>query len=278
MKKIFLFITAVLFFYKMAFATKISTDQNVAPYNNLSSLTVDFNLINTCLGDSTLFINTSIVIGDSFLVFLWKFGDSSVTIIRTNPKHVYHKSGNYTVWLIAITHGGLKDSVFKTISIYPKPAAPIITRNGNTLNSSAASDNQWFDSTGAITGATGQSFMPSGKGNYWVKISVYNGCSSDASNMISYNPTLIYEQDNSNNISVYPNPNNGLFYIRNNSTEKRISTKIYDALGKLVYDDQIAKGINRIDLINEPNGMYYLLIQDEKGILMKKSDLVILIR
>lgn len=59
--------------------------------------------------------------------------------------------------------------------------APIITvENTHTLVSSAISDNQWYNESGAVEGAVGQSFTPTETGMYYVTVS--NGeCESEPS-------------------------------------------------------------------------------------------------
>lgn len=68
----------------------------------------------------------------------------------------------------------------------------------------------------------------------------------------------IIEIDNSNHyeVMIYPNPNNGIFTISDNS----INFEIYDSYGKKVNHTFYN---NTIDISDKPNGNYYLKIQGE---------------
>lgn len=64
------------------------------------------------------------------------------------------------------------------------------------------------------------------------------------------------------NISVYPNPNNGVFNI---VLEEKSNIEIFNVLGEQVY---INSGLNnniQIDISNQPKGIYFINIKGEKS-------------
>lgn len=61
------------------------------------------------------------------------------------------------------------------------------------------------------------------------------------------------------------NPNNGVFTIINNSEKTFSNVSIYDITGKVVYQGQLTnKEAKELDVKNLDNGIYLLLIENEK--------------
>jgi len=73
-------------------------------------------------------------------------------------------------------------------------------------------------------------------------------------------------------ITITPNPNNGVFEM-NSSIELKGIIEVYDITGKLVHKD-IAKQNNKIDISNNAAGVYNIVIKDEKGMQLKSTKVV----
>lgn len=74
-------------------------------------------------------------------------------------------------------------------------------------------------------------------------------------------------ESNSQNpvISVYPNPTNGSFNVDFNNAK---GIKVMNTLGVIVYDEkfeQLTEGSKNIDLSNFANGIYMVIVSNEKG-------------
>lgn len=69
--------------------------------------------------------------------------------------------------------------------------------------------------------------------------------------------------------SIYPNPSNGVFDISSNATRSEIT--IYNSLGENVYSIFSTKGTSKIDISNQPAGVYFLKMADQDGNLMVKK-------
>lgn len=71
------------------------------------------------------------------------------------------------------------------------------------------------------------------------------------------------------NISLYPNPTNGLMYINNLILEK---VSIYDTLGREVKRETFINNNsnNTLDLSNLPKGIYYIYLLSKEGTAIKK--------
>jgi MAM domain, meprin/A5/mu/Secretion system C-terminal sorting domain/Fibronectin type III domain len=83
--------------------------------------------------------------------------------------------------------------------------------------------------------------------------------------------------DNSENInlSVYPSPNNGMFTLNVNTEDtKQLEIKIVTLQGQVVFTknnfDNISNVSEQINLSNNANGIYFIVITSDKGIITHK--------
>ena len=80
--------------------------------------------------------------------------------------------------------------------------------------------------------------------------------------------TEVNKLSNSSNISIFPNPTNGKFTT--NSEEKISAIEIENVLGEKIYPSSINLNKSEIDLISQPNGVYFISIKTENGVINKK--------
>jgi hypothetical protein len=86
--------------------------------------------------------------------------------------------------------------------------------------------------------------------------------------------TGLKENDNNKIISIYPNPSQGSFNVALSSTDKNVKMQVINVLGKLVFersyvsDEKIFQA--RIDMQDEPSGIYFIRISDGKNEYAKK--------
>jgi subtilisin-like proprotein convertase family protein len=126
---------------------------------------------------------------------------------------------------------------------------------------------RWFDcdNNTFISGETGQSFTPVASGNYSVEITK-NNCSviSDCYEIEISTQVSIKEID-FNQIKLYPNPNNGIFYIEFDKVVNELNVTITDAIGKIIYMDDF-KNTGKISMNIEPaSGIYFLKLRSASG-------------
>jgi hypothetical protein len=77
-----------------------------------------------------------------------------------------------------------------------------------------------------------------------------------------------------NSITVFPNPATGKFTVQSQNV-KITSLEIYNVLGKMVYSKQPhSQQLNEIDISKEPEGVYFVRVYTELGMLSKKVLLV----
>jgi hypothetical protein len=139
-----------------------------------------------------------------------------------------------------------------------------------TANASGASY-QWLDCDNnytAIVGETNQSFTASSNGSYAVEITE-NNC-SDTSTCIQVTGTGIEENSFDNQVSVYPNPNDGVFTVSIFGTLNNCSIIITDLVGKFVYQQTITTPQSEISLESLQTGVYVIRIKNGNQITTKR--------
>jgi Secretion system C-terminal sorting domain/Concanavalin A-like lectin/glucanases superfamily len=179
--------------------------------------------------------------------------------------NTYNTSGIYLDTLTAVN---TCDSIVTT-NLLVKPAINISTTTNNlTITANAINATyQWINCTTNtnIGGATNQSYTATANGNYAV-IVTQNGC-SDTSACVSITNVSITKIAANNKISIYPNPNNGVFTI---ATDFNTEINIYDALGREVMKQNINAGKTTIDLSKEMTGVYYIKMKNAQSQMTKR--------
>lgn len=83
---------------------------------------------------------------------------------------------------------------------------------------------------------------------------------------VNISPTLGVEEFGFENFKVYPNPNNGAFMVQlNGSLERRITIRVYDLRGRIIYSkthQNVGDFKAEIQLNHVTSGMYVLNISD----------------
>ena len=158
--------------------------------------------------------------------------------------------------------------------VNPLPATPVITQHGDTLTSSANSGNQWYLDGVAIAGATGKTHVAVYTGNYTVIVTL-TGCSSAVSNSILVLPVGINTVKISKVMDIYPNPSNGQFTIKvETSKAENYTIEIFNNLGAQVWkqEDVAINGTYtaHIDLKGSPAGVYMVALRSKANSIVKK--------
>lgn len=81
------------------------------------------------------------------------------------------------------------------------------------------------------------------------------------------NPTFVEDQDALNRISIYPNPFNDILFINVNSVVSVVSIEIFNSLNKRVI---YSKNQNEIDVKELSRGIYFVKINSDRGVIVKK--------
>ena len=181
--------------------------------------------------------------------------------------NTYASSNNTTTHTLTNSVGC--DSVV-TLDLTINTVNASVSQNNTTLTANSAGANyQWVDcddGNSPLSGETDQSFTATVNGNYAVEVT-QNGC-TQTSECLNVNTVGIHENDKKVFL-VYPNPNEGVFTIKN-TIKDNTTFKITDITGKVVKTGWLNYGENIVDLAKNANGVYLLNIEDQTIKLVKK--------
>ncbi len=203
--------------------------------------------------DTTLCAGDSIVLdaGAGFNAYTWSDGTFAQTITVTNP-------GLYTIVVTDGNNCNGTDDI--EVLFYAPVPVPVITQNLNTLQSSAATGNQWYSVPGGlIPGETNQTFNPAQDGTYYVIVTDSNGCVSPQS------ADFIFVLDGLNSVgdfqfSMMPNPATDFVSITTTALAgTSLSLQVSDILGKIVYQNEnVPSGTYKLDVTTFVDGIYII--------------------
>ncbi|MEZ5199283.1 MAG: PKD domain-containing protein, partial [Bacteroidales bacterium] len=106
----------------------------------------DFINSDTCLGDFSIFNETSTVGNYPIINWFWDFGNNGDTAIIKNPQYLYELPGSYNVELIVTNTMGCQDTVANPVKVYDLPIVginwddPCITHITTFTDTSKADD------------------------------------------------------------------------------------------------------------------------------------------
>jgi C1A family cysteine protease len=171
-----------------------------------------------------------------------------------------------TTYTVTVNDGNGDATSDVTVTVNPVPETPEITQQDYTLVSNAETGNQWYDSNGAIEGATGQVYTPTATDNYYVVVTNEFGCVSEQSNVIYFIYTGIEEL--SSTIKIYPNPASDVLNI-SGLDNIQSSLDIIDNKGsKVISVSGFISG--KIDISNLEQGIYFIRIVNDNLNIIKK--------
>lgn len=140
----------------------------------------------------------------------------------------------------------------------PIIAAPVITQSGDTLFSSAAYGNQWYNASGAIAGANDTMLVVSVSGDYYCIQSDSFACSSGSSNVLHVVISGFASSITNRLIKVYPIPSEGIIYIDLQQSEA-IEIAVLDLQGKVLISQSSPNNRHHaLDVSGLANGIYCL--------------------
>lgn len=220
-----------------------------------------FNVSNNtqCLiGNAFTFTNQSILPGGIIQGYKWQFGNGDSSNVSA-PVYQYPSAGNYTVQLVATSSKNCSDTLVKSVRINPHPAKPVISRNLFVLSSSTAPSYQWLLNNNSISGATTKDYTVTANGYYQVVVTDTTTCSSRSDSVAVLNVGT--NELLSENIHLYPNPNNGTFTLELPPSNQPYRVEIFNTNGQVVYstltdetvvtpNKQLKKGVYLLRIIH----------------------------
>ena len=233
-----------------------------------SKFKADFTVSNLCLGDSTFFTNTSTIQNDSFLDFIWEYGDGKMAIVRYNPKHLYPDTGTYTVKLTVLTGFGFKDYISYVIHILPKPTLnitvtpnpPYVKGDKVTLTANGVYDNILWSNGSQIS-----SIDVDSSGTYTAKVVSANGCDTSSSITLEFLKNNGFTAPN----TITPNGDgyNDLWVIDKIEKYQPCKLVIYNRWGDNLYSSSNYQNNwdGKFKGKSLPEGSYYFVLEANDG-------------
>lgn len=200
--------------------------------------------------------------------YLWDLGDGN-TSTATDPTHTYATDGSYTVCLIVSDSCGA-DSTCQTVVVtscntptagftsVENPAGSGTFDFTNTSTTTGAATYSWDFGDGNSASTENPSHTYTSGGTYTVVLTVTDSCGTNAftgtvSTTVGINELSLVD------VSVYPNPSNGIFTIE--SSQEMEQAFITDLSGKLVYTGGLSGNEDSINAEQFANGAYFLSIR-----------------
>ena len=183
-------------------------------------------------------------------------------------------SSTQTYTLTGTDANGCTNTSTVTVTVDPVPSVPVITAAGPVLTTSATGVTyQWYLNGTIIAGATSQSYTATVfPGNYTVMVTNTAGCSATSATFIA---TGIQEHVSATTLSVFPNPNNGIFDLSiSTAAEQDYELNVYNALGQVVYAQKLSNVSGTlhktVDIAINGSGVYLISLTDGKYRSVKK--------
>lgn len=177
--------------------------------------------------------------------------------------------GQVPIGYLLTDANGCDDTAYANVNILPTTLTPSISVAGGTLFSSAPSGNQWYNSSGPISGATGTSYTPTATGLYYVIATDSSGCASDSS--VATNIVVGIGASAPLSIAAWPNPTVGALQVAWPATAGECQLALFQLDGRRVLHlrTDAAMGAAELDLQALAPGLYLLRFQhpDGEGIL-----------
>jgi hypothetical protein len=205
---------------------------------------------NICSGNSTsLFVNSNA------LSYTWMPGASNSTIITVYPTST-------TVYNLFVSGTSCTSSASLSINVSPSPTIVAISNKqkicvGEEVIIQATGANIYVWSTGAT--ASSISVFPNITTVYSLTGLSSLGCSSiyTITQLVDPCTGISSIKNEDNNVLIYPNPNNGNFFVSSLSNDIKLS--IYNELGQLCTTISLNQANNfRAEVTNLSSGFYFI--------------------
>ncbi len=213
----------------------------------------NFTVAPVCIGQTSVFVNTSTVSSGILQFTMWDFADSTSST-ATNPIHVYANPGTYAVTLKVITDKGCVNSVTINAVVNPLPN-PTITPSGPL--------DFCFGGSVTLTGVNGLAYAWS-TGDTTQSIIV---TASGTYTLVVTNPATGCVNSDSIKVVVWPLP---VVFAGNDTTISLGFSYTLNATGGVIYSWAPATGLSNPNIYNpiaEPlvTTNYILTVTDNNG-------------
>ncbi len=237
---------------------------------------VQFTADTICGGDSTLMSFIPSV--DGYL-YTWYLNDTTEITIPDSAFYI-KQAGNYKVKITNAETGCSEISVNKTLNVATAaPGAVNVLFNSNNMQEfvspfpASGFAVEWYYNGNLVVGQTGKFLPYLGNGDYYAVLYNINfpACrvTSPVKN-VNYSGVEELSDISVSELQVYPNPNNGQFTVKFNSSEtQNISLKVHNTIGQLVSEnilEHFSGDFNQtMNFSTLSKGVYFVTVETIKG-------------
>jgi len=130
---------------------------------------------------------------------------------------------------------------------------------------------QWYLDSNMISGATNSTYSIVDTGIYYVEVTDSLGCVRNSDTLFVNFVGIFENNQEQDNIQVYPNPNNGEFSLIIGGDFKMAQIQLVDSKGQEAYSKMVGSSKeHRLILPKLPAGVYFLKFVDEQRVVVKK--------
>ena len=193
--------------------------------------------------------------------YLWSNGATSASLSGLAP-------GTYQ---LTITDSeGCTATSSATILTWPAVSVAVTQNLGTLVATPGLTAYQWYNSVGAIPGATAAQFTPLVSGSYHVVATDSNGCSWTSAAFPFVYVGAAQALPGAWDITLHPNPNTGRFQVLlPMPLQGPVTVKVTDLRGRSVYTEtlDLLSSDHIFDLSAVAAGTYLVTIQSQEGLL-----------
>lgn len=188
--------------------------------------------------------------------YLWNTGETTATITYT--------AATTDTAIVVASNGSCSSTDSLFIDVNPLPVVSL--GNDTTI---CEYDTYVLDAGSGFTdyiwasGTTTQTDTVQTSGVQTVTVTGSNGCSNSSSVTVTLDECLsVDEFAFSNGVSIYPNPNAGMFNLQIEEQKGAVKAEIFSTFGRLIYSNTFEDNSNEhaIDLTNVSTGTYFIKI------------------
>jgi len=222
-------------------------------------------------------------------------GSATVTTSGGIPPYTYSWSPSggsnamatgLTAGVYTVTITDINNCSITAPAIITQPSAMVITKDSTSVNSTKACNGKASVNVSGGTAPYTYNWSPGGGTNdtirgkctdrYCCTIIDNNGCKDSICVTISNITGIDNISNNSDQVTVYPNPNNGQFTLQS-SFDGESLVEIYNVLGEKVFIKNLNsnKGSNSINISQQPNGVYLYRVITENGNLLGEGKIIL---
>jgi len=251
---------------------------------------VDFSASETTITEGTTIQFTDLSTNDP-TQWHWFFeGGSPSESVEQHPAILYSTAGSYNVKLVATNAAGSAELLRENYITVKTPTLPPVAdftadvteiEEGESVSFTDLSQNnpdtwQWHFAGGEPqqSGLKNPIILYPAEGLYSVSLTVTNEAGDNTAvkdNYIKVTPkTAISEKDKTSAITIYPNPTTGELIVTSYKLQVT-GVEILDVFGRNIISKLKSQNSNQaFDLSNAPSGIYFIRIQTENEVIVRK--------